>query len=72
MFHFLKLRKMKTKFELAMKIDMNKAYDRIEWDFFEAFMIRMSFSGRWIKVVIGMCLHCGLLNSSEWTTREKV
>lgn len=38
-FHFLKLRKVKTKFELAMKIDMNKAYDRIEWDFLEAVMV---------------------------------
>lgn len=33
-FHFLEPRKVKTKFELAMKINMNKAYDRIEWDFF--------------------------------------
>lgn len=38
-FHFLKLWKVKTKFELAMKIDMNKAYDRIEWDFLKAVMI---------------------------------
>ncbi|XP_050104738.1 uncharacterized protein LOC126584378 [Malus sylvestris] len=30
MFHFLKLRKAKTRFELGIKLDMNKAYDRIE------------------------------------------
>lgn len=29
-FHFPKLRKVKTKFERAIKIDMNKAYDQIE------------------------------------------
>lgn len=38
-FHFLKLRKVTTKFKLAMKIHMNKAYDRIEWDFFEVVMV---------------------------------
>ncbi|KAM1419045.1 hypothetical protein ACFXTO_022622 [Malus domestica] len=52
-FHFLKLRKVKTKFELAMKIDMNKAYNRIEWDFLEAVMIQMRFSGRLIRMVMG-------------------
>lgn len=30
MFHILKLRKAKTRFELGIKLDMNKAYDRIE------------------------------------------
>lgn len=42
-FHFLKLIKVKTNFELAMKIDMNKAYDRIGWDFLEAVMVQMCY-----------------------------
>lgn len=29
-FHFLKLRKAKKNFELGIKLDMNKAYDRVE------------------------------------------
>lgn len=52
-FHFLKLRKVKTRFELAMKIDMNNAYDRIKWDFLEAVMVGMGFNRWWIKVVMG-------------------
>lgn len=32
-FHFLKLRKTKRKFELGIKMDMHKAYDLVEWDF---------------------------------------
>ncbi|KAM1923350.1 hypothetical protein ACFX15_021275 [Malus domestica] len=52
-FHFLKLRKIMTKFELAMKIDINKAYDRIKWDFLKTFMVRIKFHMWWINMVKG-------------------
>lgn len=41
LFHFLKLRKTKSKFELGIKLDMHKAYDWVEWDFLDAVMERM-------------------------------
>lgn len=46
-FHFLKLRKVKTQFELALKIDMNKTYDCIEWDILETIMVQMGFHRWW-------------------------
>ncbi|CAN6682317.1 unnamed protein product [Malus baccata var. baccata] len=42
-FHFLKGRKSKNKFELGIKVDMQKAYDRVEWDFLEATMEKLGF-----------------------------
>ncbi|KAM1040716.1 hypothetical protein TB2_029528 [Malus domestica] len=44
--HFLKLRKARTKFKLGIKLDMHKAYDRVEWDFLNAVMEKMGFTSR--------------------------
>lgn len=52
-FHYLKLRKVTNFFEMGMKLDMNKAYDRVEWDFLEAVMKKMGFDDRWVNLVMG-------------------
>ncbi|CAN6557042.1 unnamed protein product [Malus baccata var. baccata] len=52
-FHFLKGRTAKTKFELGIKLDMHKAYDRVEWDFLEAVMEKMGFCQMWRQLVLG-------------------
>lgn len=39
-------------FEIGVKLDMNKVYDREEWDFFEAVMIRMGFIDRWVELIM--------------------
>ncbi|KAH0994744.1 hypothetical protein GBA52_018608 [Prunus armeniaca] len=50
-FHYLRLRKSKKMFEMGVKLDMNKVYDRKEWDFLEAVMIRMGFTERWVELI---------------------
>jgi len=37
---------------MAAKIDMRKAYDRVEWPFLEAMMRTMGFEERWITLVM--------------------
>ncbi|CAM8968303.1 unnamed protein product [Rhodiola kirilowii] len=50
--HFIKgASKQKTGF-MSMKLDMSKAYDRIEWKFLEKIMLAMGFATDWVKRIM--------------------
>lgn len=36
----------------AIKLDMHKAYDRVEWAYLEKIMLKLGFSRRWVHIVM--------------------
>jgi hypothetical protein len=50
--HFLKNKKKGGESYVAVKADMSKAYDRVEWDFLRQMMLKMGFNTGWVDVVM--------------------
>ncbi|OMO67492.1 reverse transcriptase [Corchorus capsularis] len=42
-FHYLRVKKRGGSYDVAIKIDMSKAYDRVEWDFLYALLLKLGF-----------------------------
>lgn len=51
-FHHLKTNKKGSRFEMAVKIDMNKAYDRLEGSFIENVLLKLGFCNAWVNRVM--------------------
>lgn len=50
--HHIKLMKTGKRCYAAMKLDMSKAYDRVEWIFIEKMLTKMGFKQRWVQMIM--------------------
>ncbi|XP_039161281.1 uncharacterized protein LOC120289944 [Eucalyptus grandis] len=50
--HRLRTSNKRKKFQAVLKLDMQKAYDRIEWDFLKACLTKMGFCDKWITWIM--------------------
>ena len=50
--HFMKRNKAVKHRFCALKLDMRKAYDRVEWTYLEAIMRKMGFSASWVALIM--------------------
>ena len=47
--HYLKNKRNSETYEFALKLDMSKAYDRVEWSFIWFIMEKLGFCSRWLN-----------------------
>jgi len=50
--HYLKTSDAEKRCYMAVKTDMSKAYDRLEWDFIRSVLHRLGFHPKWIALVM--------------------
>ena len=50
--HYMKNHNSRNSGFMTLKLDMSKAYGRVEWSFLKAMMTQMGFNDRWVALVI--------------------
>ncbi|XP_060964627.1 uncharacterized protein LOC133033648 [Cannabis sativa] len=51
--HYLKRKQIGKDGCMALKLDLSKAYDRVDWHFLTAMLSRMGFCDKWVRLIYG-------------------
>ena len=50
--HYMKTQSSGREGFMTLKLDMSKAYDRVEWSFLEKIMLKMGFQDSWVAMIM--------------------
>nr|DAD46191.1 TPA_asm: hypothetical protein HUJ06_004421 [Nelumbo nucifera] len=50
--HFMRMKRKGKVGEVALKIDISKAHDRVDWQFLKLMMQKLGFSNKWIRLIM--------------------
>lgn len=53
--HFMRRKSKGKQGNVALKIDISKAYDRLDWNYLRLIMLKLGFSSRWVDIIM-MCV----------------
>lgn len=67
-FHYLRVKRKSENYELGLKVDMNKVFDRVECDFLEAVLKKMVFHNNWITLVMKCVSTVSFDETVKWET----
>ena len=56
MLHWLRNRRQGKIGHIAVKLDISKTYDRMEWEFLHKIMLKLGFTKRWVNLVMRFVL----------------